>query len=409
MQELFSITKESVSMAVEYETAMAKVAKVTDELRDSEGNLTQEYYKLNKEILNYSADSAIAAKDIAAMVEDASKGGLPYNQLMDYVKLAERASIAFDMEDAGGVIRTFMSSMNLNADQTEKLLNQLNVLENTSNSNAANLASILATAGPTTQFAGIDPGTIAAFASVTGAGSFGSSDSKTASAIVDMVSWLSGGAKATKDREAAYASIGLNMESVKVGMAKDASQTIRNVFMAIAEAPQKDRIGLFKEIFGGRAYKTLGPIMTDLMQETPKLVEALKNINDAGMLERMGIEAEYQTMMKTTGNQWAKFQNRMDVLKINLGTALLPGIGSFMDAAFGPLGELIEEMEGPIKEFGDAFGKTINNVVKDKNVQGAFKELMRQAPELLGSLLPAIPTLARGVATVATALADLPW
>jgi len=145
-------------------------------------------------------------------------------------------------------------------------------------------------------------------------------------------------------------------------------------------------------------------ILAKLAENLPKLAEYLRLAYDTG---GSTVRDEYLYTEKDPINQYKMFQNQLQGLQIRMGNALLPGLSNFMDEAFGPMGELIKEMEGPIGEMGTEFGKTIAILVRDPAVKKAFTELAKAAPKLITTLLPAIPDLADFAARAATALMPL--
>lgn len=87
---------DSVQAAVDFESAMADVAKVVDGLRDENGNLTDSYYAMSDSIVQMSKDIPMAAEDLAAITASAGTAGIAAEELTAFTETAAKMGVAFD-------------------------------------------------------------------------------------------------------------------------------------------------------------------------------------------------------------------------------------------------------------------------------------------------------------------------
>ena len=410
LQAMYGYVKDSIPLAAEYGSQMRQVAKFVDEFRvateDANGTkfeFTDEYKNFYNELLGMK--SIYTPTQLAEIAAQNAKAQIPAGQLIDSVQLAQEIGAAFDSDaqTAGGIIRELVSNQGMNLDQVRDLADSVNRVENESNADALALMRIIASQGSLADIGGIDQATLAAIGATLGAnnGGFAANPDKIATSLKNVVMYLNGAAgKGSKARKEAMGQLGLSAaESAKM-MQQEGGEFLKGLLEQTMNLPADKRLSVLGAIFGQQASGDAAKLAKNL----DKLDEYMKLAHNKG---GSTVKDEYNYTMEDPLNKYAAFQNRLEGLKISVGGALLPGLEAFMDEAMGPLAEASRDMAGPIAEFGAEFGRVLGIVVKDPNVKAAFKELCKQAPKMLGSLLPAIPALATGVATVAPALAEL--
>ena len=409
LKAMYGYVKDSIPLAAEYGSQMRQAAKFVDEFRvATEGangtkfEFTDEYKNFYNELLGIK--SIYTPAQLAEIAAQNAKAQIPAAQLTESVKLSDEMGAAFDSDaqTSGAIIRELYSNQKLSIDEIRELANAVNRVENESNADALALMRIIASQGSLADIGGIDQATLAAIGATLGANNGGFADpDKIATSLKNVVMYLNGAAgRGSKARKEAMGQLGLSAaESAKV-MQQEGGEFLKGLLEQTMNLPADKRLSVLGAIFGQQASGDAAKLANNL----DKLDEYMKLAHNKG---GSTITDEYNYTMDDPMSKYAAFQNQLMGLQIRVGSALMPGLESFMDATFGPLGELIQEMEGPIAEFGSAFGDMISTLVRDENIKNAFIELGKQAPEMLGTLLPAIPTLAKGVATVAPALADL--
>ncbi|MCP4552345.1 MAG: phage tail tape measure protein [Bacteroidetes bacterium] len=117
-----------VKRAMEFESAMADVAKVT--------NLTPKQFEaLKEQIKSASKEMGRLPVQTAAIVEAAGRLNIPVDQLKKFTAITTRASVAFGVMESeiGNSIASLKSKLGLSVDGVENLLDAINYLaDNTS-------------------------------------------------------------------------------------------------------------------------------------------------------------------------------------------------------------------------------------------------------------------------------------
>ena len=413
MRELFNQTKISIEKAVEFETAMIGVKKVTSELQGETKKARAEYEKFSESMLVMSRKSIYTAPELIGIAEQGARGGIAYKDLQGYVDLAQTMGIAYnsDADTAGAILRDWSSKMGLTMSTTENgklkkgtaedLADAINRLGNRTNSDSLAIAKIVTEIGPLASMGGTTYKDLAAIASVLGAGGFSGNANKMATSMKNMMLALNNVGAGGKLRQGAFESLGLSGDAVAKMMQKDSTGTIIKVLQGIQSLSKDKQLQTLGNLFGKQSSANVGVIAKNI----PNLIKALEIANENG--EKDSIRAEKDIYMQGTGARYKAFQNQKDELHIRFGSVLLPGLNAFMDAASEPLAEISKDMAGPVAEMGKAFGETIGVLAKDEDVKNAFKELAMLAPEILKTLCPAIPPLAKFTANLVTAVAPL--
>lgn len=341
--------KDSIQSAVNFESAMADVAKVVDGLRDDNGNLTDSYYAMSDSIVQMSKDIPMAAEDLAAITASAGTAGIAAEELTTFTETAAKMGVAFDTtaEQAGDWMAKWRTSFSMGQEEVTALADQINYLSNNSASTASELSTIVTAVGPLGDVAGISAAQIAALGS-TMVG-VGVQQDVAATGIKKMATTMVAGASATDTQAAVLEKLGMDATDLAVRMQDDAVGAILSFLDAVSQLPKAEQAAALKDYFGQESVGAIAPLLTNL----DVLRERFEMVADA-QLYAGSMDAEYAARAATTANNIQLYENRIAALKIQIGNYLLPVVNKVLGAAstgLDWLSDKIASAEGTVSGF----------------------------------------------------------
>ena len=319
---------DSVQAAVDFESAMADVAKVVDGLRDENGNLTDSYYAMSDSIVQMSKDIPMAAEDLAAITASAGTAGIAAEELTTFTETAAKMGVAFDTtaEQAGDWMAKWRTSFSMGQEEVTALADQINYLSNNSASTASELSTIVTAVGPLGDVAGISAAQIAALGS-TMVG-VGVQQDVAATGIKKMATTMVAGASATDTQAAVLEKLGMDATDLAVRMQDDAVGAILSFLDAVSQLPKAEQAAALKDYFGQESVGAIAPLLTNL----DVLRQRFEMVADA-QLYAGSMDAEYAARAATTANNIQLYENRIAALKIQIGDYLLPVVNKVLGVA----------------------------------------------------------------------------
>lgn len=340
---------DSVQAAVDFESAMADVAKVVDGLRDENGNLTDSYYAMSDSIVQMSKDIPMAAEDLAAITASAGTAGIAAEELTAFTETAAKMGVAFDTtaDQAGDWMAKWRTSFSMGQEEVTALADQINYLSNNSASTASEISTIVTAVGPLGDVAGISAAQIAALGS-TMVG-VGVQQDVAATGIRKLATTMVAGSSATKAQAAVLQQLGLDATEMAERMQTDAEGAILTFLEAVSKLPEAEQAAALKNYFGQESVGAIAPLLTNL----DVLRERFEMVADA-QLYAGSMDAEYAARAATTANNIQLYENRIAALKIQIGDYLLPVVNKVLAAASGGLdwiSDKIASAEGTVSGF----------------------------------------------------------
>ena len=340
---------DSVQAAVDFESAMADVAKVVDGLRDENGNLTDSYYAMSDSIVQMSKDIPMAAEDLAAITAAAGTAGIAADELTTFTETAAKMGVAFDTtaEQAGDWMAKWRTSFSMGQEEVTALADQINYLSNNSASTASEISTIVTAVGPLGDVAGISAAQIAALGS-TMVG-VGVQQDVAATGIRKLATTMVAGSSATKAQATVLQQLGLDATEMAERMQTDAEGAILTFLEAVSKLPEAEQAAALKNYFGQESVGAIAPLLTNL----DVLRERFEMVADA-QLYAGSMDAEYAARAATTANNIQLYENRIAALKIQLGNYLLPVVNKVLGAAstgLDWLSDKIASAEGTVSGF----------------------------------------------------------
>ncbi|MDC5723082.1 phage tail tape measure protein [Vibrio europaeus] len=249
--------------AVDYQSAFIDVRKVVDfESAEQEAAFQQKMKAL-------AVNTGMSQIGMAEIVASAGRSGIKgEDNLLKFAVQAAEMAIAFDVTEAeaGNTLARFQSTMGLEGDRALGLAKTSNLLaDNLANTEAKDVAAVLARQGSTAMMAGLNEFEAAALAgslfSVEG------SEEVASTALKNITGALTKGFAATGSQKEAYAMLGLDANSVAAGMQEDATGTLLEVFKAIEDADDVDRGAIISQLVGEEAKGAVGKLVNTMHGE----------------------------------------------------------------------------------------------------------------------------------------------
>lgn len=340
---------DSVQAAVDFESAMADVAKVVDGLRDENGNLTDTYYAMSDSIVQMSKNIPMAAEDLAAITASAGTAGIAAEELTTFTETAAKMGVAFDTtaDQAGDWMAKWRTSFTMSQEEVTALADQINYLSNNSASTASEISTIVTAVGPLGDVAGISAAQIAALGS-TMVG-VGVQQDVAATGIRKLATTMVAGSSATKAQATVLQQLGLDATEMAQRMQTDAEGAILTFLEAVSKLPEAEQAAALKNYFGQESVGAIAPLLTNL----DVLRERFEMVADA-QLYAGSMDAEYAARAATTANNIQLYENRIAALKIQIGNYLLPVVNKVLGAAstgLDWLSDKIASAEGTVSGF----------------------------------------------------------
>lgn len=314
-----------VRAAVQFETAMLGVARQVEGARDANGQLTEVYHQMGREIRALAREIPLTTTEIADMVTAGARMGIARDQLIDFTKTSAMMATAFDApagqlaEQMGKVAQNFKIPITAIGD----LADAINYLDDNAISKGGDIIEVLNRVSGQAQQVGMSAKDVAALASTfltTGASAEVASTATTA-----MIRELSLASVQPKRFQSAMEQLGLSSAEVQRQMTQDATGTIKKVLEAINRLPKEAQTEVTVGLFG----KEYGDDAARLANNVGEFTRQLGLANGEAARGSMG--REFSARLQTTAAQFTIAANRTRELGIVLGAALLPAINSVLE------------------------------------------------------------------------------
>lgn len=412
--------------AMKYESTMAEVAKVVDELKDDNGNFTVHYDEMKSGLKDMTTLIPMEFEDAGAIAAAFGQSGVTSTpEILNYTADAAKMAIAFDSDakQSGEWMATWKQAFNLAENEIVNLADQLNYLSNNTNATAADLAGIVTRVGSLGGMAGVNTSSVAAMADVLVA--TGVDDDSAATSLRNMFLKWTAGSAATKSEAGVMAKLGLDPVEFAKSMQDNSIEAIEDFFSRIKVLPQEQQISLMGQYFGKRAVESA----TKIAQNIPMLEQNLdwiKTKDENGQYVWQGsMENEYLTRSDTAENSIQLAKNAWRNLRESFGEAFLPVVKQGADWFVGfakeaeanaPLiagvtGQLAQLAQNGISALGGAL-ESLWQIVKKflefinvKSENGSYDNSATVAKAIGGTaatfaVMSAAPQIVQGVSNV---------
>lgn len=391
-----------VNAAMEYESAMADVAKVVDGLKDENGNLTESYHEMSDAILDMSKNIPMTAEELSQIMAAAGTAGIATEDLTRFTETAAKMGVAFDStaEQAGEWMAIWRTALGLTQDEVEVLGDQINYLGNTSSENALKLSQIVTDIGSLAKISGVSASELAAL----GAATTGIDANVAATGLKNMFVAMGQGTQATEKQQKILQKLGFTSTEVAERMQQDSKGMILDLLESINQLPKAEQEAAISGYFGKESLATVAVLAGNL----DNLKDQFNKVGDAAAYTG-SMEAEYATRAATSANNVQLLENRFTALKIQLGTYLLPILNTVLgvlstgidvlammadgaDGAFGQISDVVGVAAGVVDGFfqglldGKGIVESLEAALQESlgvGIPPAFTETLEQAKGVL--------------------------
>ena len=220
--------------AVEFESAMADVAKVVDGTEEQMAGLTARIKELTREI-------PMAAGELAQIAAAGGQLGVPVEKLEDFVRLAAQMSTAFGMtaEEAGQAFAKLSNIFGLPIEQVEKLGDAINTLGNTTAATESSIVEVLTRMGGTAKQFGLTAEQASALASTML--SMGVSSQVAGTGINALLSKLQTANVQGKAFQDALAGMGISAQQLAADIAANPQKALTEFLHTLEQLEGQDR------------------------------------------------------------------------------------------------------------------------------------------------------------------------
>jgi len=256
-------------------------------------------------------------------ISDGLQGEQKTEALQDFSRDAAINASAFkiDVKAAGEMLSGWRTALKLDRVQSQNLADATNYLGNSGlNVKAADIGSVVQSAGEGAKAVGMTPEQVAALA----AAFLNSGASKTdaAAALKNFTTVLGKGESASSAQRSTWADIGLNPESLARGMSDNAPETIKLVLEQLKQQPEEKQASLTKTLFGNN------DAILELLKKPEDVQTAFKLVADKSLYaDSAGKTAE--AYGNTSQGRWNALDASLNRLSTAVGNALAPVTDGF--------------------------------------------------------------------------------
>ncbi|MDD5276737.1 MAG: phage tail tape measure protein [Methylovulum sp.] len=373
-----------VNEAKNFESAFADVKKVVEGTSDELDTLEKTIKRMaSKEI-------PLKLVDIANITEAGGQLGVATSELEDFIKLASRSSVAFQgltPQEAGSYIGGLSAVYEATIKEISPLIDQINVLGNTTNATERDILNSLLMIGSGGQRFGLLRGEMAAL--VTTMLSMKKPPDEVRTSLGSLFSALTTGEMRGKDFNASLAKMGLSAEQLALDIQANPMQALLNFLTVLGRFSNLEQSNLLYGLFGqGTDVQSIGQLSFAVDTLRANIDRVKEPASYAGSALR-----EFEKRADTLENKLQLARNALDILNIEMGNPFL----------------------APVKAATDLFHKLMDSLGRfaaDHPVLSAFIRIIALVQSLsivLNILITVLPLATRALLQFLAVLAGTPF
>lgn len=324
-----------IQQAIKAEGAFADVKKQFDfDNKEEEDKFKKELHKIITE-----KKIAISLEELYGAAASAGQSGLNKKEAIQYIELASKIGMAFDMnrEEAAKAMFEMRNALNLPYDGLVELTDKMNYLGNTTGASAANITDFVNRVGNIGKMAGFSADKVAAI----GASLIeqGMDPDVAATGAKKVFSAMTKGSAVTKNQAKVYSALGINPVQLAKLAQNDAEKALDTLFMAISRKPKHEQGAIMFQLFGEEGKRGAVAIASNL----ERIHENLSKIK--GTESKGSVDSEADIKRATTENQIEILKGKASIAFSQLGNLLLPEVNEILNSFSNLFSKITEFQE----------------------------------------------------------------
>lgn len=358
--------------AAKFENYMSDVVKVVDGMADENGKASQKladngktfaenYAAMEERLKDLSTQIPYTFEDLTRLAAAAGQSGKSFEDLMetDFLRDIAMWGTAMDIsaDQAGDWGAKWEQAFQMNHDQIMEVADVINYLGNNYATTAAEIAQSVNDAASMGQLAGVDVKATAAIAASMQA--MGVSTDRVGTSIKRIYTNITKGSTATAAQAEAFERLGFTATGVAEAMQTDGVGTLLDVFDAVNNLPDAEKLSTLNALFGQWAIEGGAKVTQNLTLLTGMLEE----ISDPNLWTG-SMEKEFIIKATTPEAIETMLSNTRLALMDDIGTAFLPAYKEFGLSVIDFLKNVRANMP-ELEQLANTLGALASNWVKD--------------------------------------------
>ncbi|BET29073.1 hypothetical protein wCauATS_12750 [Wolbachia pipientis] len=326
-----------IKVAVDFESAMADVAKVVEFNKE-----TKEADKFVKKLKEMSRTVPLSAAELAQIAASGGQLGIKKEDLFKFTETVAKMSTAFDMsaEQAGDSIAKLSNVYGIDVSEMEHVGNVINHLSDNTAAKAKDMVEALAIVGGTAKQFGLKfeqtSSLVNAFISL------GKQPAKAATAINALLSKLQTAEGQGKEFKAALEEMGITAEEIVQRISESGEEALLHFFQTLKKMDNQERSTILMKLFG-QEYQDDIALLAGSFNKYEDAIKLLANTEKYGS----SLQKEFKNRADTTANKLRLLRNAIAEVGMNLGSVMLPTLKS--------IAEFLQEKTRYIAEFAEKY------------------------------------------------------
>lgn len=358
--------------AAKFENYMSDVVKVVDGMADETGKASQKladngktfaenYAAMEERLKDLSTQIPYTFEDLTRLAAAAGQSGKSFEDLMetDFLRDIAMWGTAMDIsaDQAGDWGAKWEQAFQMNHEQIMEVADVINYLGNNYATTAAEIAQSVNDAASMGQLAGVDVKATAAIAASMQA--MGVSTDRVGTSIKRIYTNITKGSTATAAQAEAFERLGFTATGVAEAMQTDGVGTLLDVFDAVNNLPDAEKLSTLNALFGQWAIEGGAKVTQNLTLLTGMLEEISDPNLWAGSMEK-----EFIIKATTPEAIETMLSNTRLALMDDIGTAFLPAYKEFGLSMIDFLKNVRANMP-ELEQLANTLGALASNWVKD--------------------------------------------
>jgi len=300
--------------AIDFESSMADVRKVVE-------GTDEQFDGLTERLKDMTGELPITAQGLAEIAAAGGQLGVPIEKLDQFVELAAKIGVAFDLStaQAGDAVAKLSNIFDIPIENVEQLGDAINVLGNTTAAREADILDVLTRIGGTAKQFKLTAEQGAALAATMIA--MGAKAEVAGTGINALLSKLQTANVQSPEFKRALEGIGISAVQLGDDIRNNPQKALTDFLRTLEKLDDQARAETLTKLFGQEYQDDIARLLNGL----DKYDQALARVNDTGTTAG-AMQREFAERMKTTEAEIQLMQNGLQEVAINLGTIFLPAI-----------------------------------------------------------------------------------